>query len=457
MSLMAQWRYEKQSRKCNFDYVIFPFGFLKRIMVTRLLLGNPHPVSPMDQKQRISELTDHFFRNEFGKTVAYLTGKFGPSYLTEAEDAVQEALIKAMQSWPYGRLPNNPTGWIVTVAHNKLIDQIRRRQKVYYTTNLPEESSQVPEISEAYFQDEIIKLMFACCNPRLSPEYQIVLTLRLLGGLSVKEIASALLKKEETIAKALTRAKKKFQQENLSLDIPTTEEIQPRLQRVLKVIYLLFNEGYKSSGGDKLIRRDTCEEAMRLNHILLEKASTNTEWSRSLMALMHFQVSRFDARTNDIGEGISLEHQARDKWDQQHILLGNRYLCTIENGLNNPYFLQAAISGIHANAPSYKETAWPDILKLYDHLYRIQPNPIVALNRIIPLSMVEGPKAALAQLQKLESEKCLVKNHLVPATKAELHLQMNEPDIARKLLSDAAIITDNSTERAFLIKKMRGI
>lgn len=210
----------------------------------------------MEYSRNVSELVDHFFRNEFGKAVSYLTGKFGPTYLGEAEDAVQEALVKAMQSWPFGKVPDSPTAWIIRVAHNKFIDQIRRKQKVYYTTSLPDTETQEAKITEDYFQDELVKMIFACCNPRLNAEYQLILTLRLLGGLSVREIAGALIKKEEAVAKALTRAKKKFQEENLKLELPPAKEIRNRLQIVLKVIYLLFNEGYKSTGGDQLIRRD---------------------------------------------------------------------------------------------------------------------------------------------------------------------------------------------------------
>lgn len=408
----------------------------------------------MEQTRYASELVDHFFRNEFGKAVSYLTAKFGPTYLGEAEDAVQDALMKAMQTWPFGKIPDNPTAWIIRVAKNKLIDQIRRKQKVYYTTRLPDINGHETIISEEFFQDEIVKMMFACCNPKLNIEYQMILTLRLLGGLSVKEIASALIKKEEAVAKALTRAKKKFQKENLRLEIPSEAEIKTRLQVVLKIIYLLFNEGYKSTEGDHLIRRDICEEAMRLNQILLEKKETNDEWSRSLMALMHFQASKFDSRTDEAGEGVSLEFQDRTKWDHRHINLGNRYLNSVQDGIHNTYFLQAAISGIHANAKTYEESQWPSILKLYDHLYALSPNPIIALNRIIPLAKIEGEAKALNQLQELEHEKSLSENYLLPAIKAELYIQLGQKNKAIKELQVAIEKTDNAREKAFLKKKM---
>ncbi|MEQ9303897.1 MAG: sigma-70 family RNA polymerase sigma factor, partial [Marinoscillum sp.] len=366
-----------------------------------------------------SSLVDHFFRNEFGKAVTYLTGKFGVAHLEAAEDAVQDALVKAMQSWGFGKVPDNPTGWIIRVAKNKLIDHLRRQQKVYYATQLPQVETESPDISDELFKDEMVKMIFACCNPAISSEYQLILTLKILGGLSVREIASALIKKEETIAKSYTRAKKKFKEENLTLEIPSQGDIQNRLNTALQAIYLLFNEGYKTTHGEQLIRKDLCEVAMRLNQLLLDKPETNNELSRSLMALMHFQVSRFDARLNDIGQSVSLEKQDRSKWDNRHIDLGNRYLTTIADGMTNTYFLQAAINGIHCSAPTYEQTNWTYILMLYNHLYSLSPNPIVALNRIYPLSKVHGPEIALEQLDELSKNKALDMNHLVFATRAE--------------------------------------
>ena len=406
----------------------------------------------------VNKLVDHFFRNEFGKAVALLTSKFGPQYLEVAEDAVQEALAKAMQVWGYGQIPDNPTGWVIRVAQNKLIDQIRKLQRVYYATQLPEIGHESPELlNEEQFKDEMIKMMFACCNPKLSTEHQIILTLKILGGLSIREIASALLKKEETIAKAYTRAKKRFKEINLKLEIPGEQEIQNRLDRILKVIYLLFNEGYKSTEGEQLIRKELCEEAMRLNQLLLDKPETNTTSSLALMALMHFQVARFDARVNTDGNSVSLEEQDRKTWDEQHILLGNRYLTTIEDGMNNVYFLQAAINGIHCAADTYESTNWTHILILYNRLYFLSKNPIVALNRILPLSKVHGAEAALDELVKVKTEESIQNNYLVPATEAELLFQLNRHDEAIDKLTHAIELCKNNREKDFLTTKMRRI
>ena len=412
---------------------------------------------PMAEKQQATQVIDHLFRNEFGKAVAYLTGKFGPGHLSAAEDAVQDALMKAMQSWPFGKVPNNPTGWIIRVANNKLIDQLRRQQKVYYATQLPETSQAPPVISEELFNDEMVKMIFACCNPAMSTEHQLILTLKILGGLSIREIAAALLKKEETIAKAYTRAKKKFKEENPTLEIPTGGEIQNRLAVVLKVLYLLFNEGYKCTEGNQLIRKELCEEAMRLNHILLDKPETNNEWTRAHMALMHYHVARFDARTDEAGEAISLEFQDRSKWDPRHIELGNRYLNTIPEGYHNEYFIQAAISGIHVNARSYEQTDWPGILTMYNLLYSLKPNPLIALYRIIPVAMTHGPGAALSELSKLEDEPLLIRNHLLAATRAEIYCQLADWQNAKTALQEAIEKAENDKEKAFLNRKLAAL
>ncbi len=403
--------------------------------------------------QQTAQVVDHLFRNEFGKAVAYLTSQFGPSHLEAAEDAVQEALIQAMKSWPFGEIPRNPSGWIIRVATNKLIDHLRRQQKVYYAPQIPEATTETPEISEELFKDEMVKMMFACCNPSLSAEYQLILTLKILGGLSVREIASALLKKEETVAKSYTRAKKKFRESNLSIDIPSEQEISNRLQIVLRVIYLLFNEGYKTTEGEFLIRRDLCDEAMRLTQMLLEKPETNNEFSRSLMALMLFQVSRFDARIKADGEPVSLEDQDRSLWKQEEITLGNRYLTTINDGMNNEYFIQAAINGIHCAAKNWNETSWTNILILYNHLHNLSPSPIIALNRIYPYSKVHGAEKGLNKLHSLADTIKEDHSQLFFANKAELLRTLGKKKEANEALDIAISKTNNKYEKQFLSLK----
>lgn len=396
---------------------------------------------------------EHLFRSEYSKAVSYLTGRFGPGYLEAAEDAVQDALIKAMQTWPFHGQPDNPTGWIIRTATNKLIDHLRRQQKVCYATQLPEEFS-APQLDDDVFSDELIKMVFACCSPSMSIEYQLVLTLKILGGLSVREIATALLKKEETVAKAYTRAKKKFKQENIKLELPPEQLLPSRLQAVTKVIYLLFNEGYKSAEGDQLIRKDLCEEAMRLNHLILGHSKLNNEHTRALMALMHYQVARFDARIGEDGCPISLEDQDRKSWDRAHIQMGDRYLATIKQGQQNEYFLQAAIAGLHASASSYADTNWTYIHQLYEALYKLTANPIIKLNSIIPCAEIHGPAIALAELTLLENDKMLQGNFLVPATRSELYFRMGDINKAISEAEMALKFAVNKRDQLFLSKKV---
>ncbi|MFT6865299.1 MAG: RNA polymerase sigma factor (sigma-70 family) [Cyclobacteriaceae bacterium] len=409
----------------------------------------------MKTSSEVSLLIDHFFRNESGKAIAFLTNRFGTENLEFVEDAVQEALFKAMQTWPYKTVPNNPTSWIIRVAGNKLVDQLRRNKKITYTEEIIDDRFEEVNLADGAFKDDMIRMIFACCNPQLSDEYQLILTLKILGGLSVKEIASGLLKKEETVAKSYTRAKKKFREENLTLELPESVAIDERLLRVLKVIYLLFNEGYKSTDSDQLIRKDLCKDAIRLCQLLLENRLTNTPYTRSLLALMYYHSSRFDARINQDGEIIPLEKQDRANWKKDFINRGNYYLSSVtENETQNEYFLQAAISGIHCNADTYEETRWDIILHLYDTLYHFNPSPIVALNRIVALEKIKGSAEALTEIEKLEKESSLTKNYLLPAIKAEIYISLKQIDQAIKSIKKAISLTANPNEKEYLKKKM---
>ncbi len=413
----------------------------------------------MSADTEVPQLVDHFFRNEYGKAVSHLTNKFGSMHLDLAEDAVQEALIRAMQTWSFGNIPENPTGWIIRVSHNKLIDHLRRSDKIDYAENLPEyKASEEANLEEGEFNDDIIKMMFACANHQLSIEYQIILILKILCGLSVKEISSALLKKEETTAKSYTRAKKKFKQENLALVLPNKREIKDRLEVVLKAIYLLFNEGYKRTEGDDLISKDLCLEAMRLNDILLQNQLTNTASSRSIMALMCFQVARFESRTKSDGSLIPFPEQDRSMWNKHMIRLGNQYLSSIAKAdIYNEYFLQAAISGFHCNADSYENTPWKSILQMYDLLYEISPNPMIALNRVVPIHQVNGPLEAMKVLESLKNERQVNDHYLFYAIKADLETALGKYSDAKVSLHAAVEKTKNQNEKDYLLQKLHNL
>ena len=402
-----------------------------------------------------SQLVDHFFRTEYGKAVSHLTNRFGPKNLELAEDSVQEALIKAMQTWPYAEIPQNPTGWILRVARNKMIDQLRRDQKID-AQEVPEKSEELNDnIHLDSINDDMVRMMFACCHPSLSSEYQIILTLKILGGLSVREIASALVKKEETIAKGYTRAKKKFKEEEIKLILPPANEIEKRLEIVLKIIYLLFNEGYKAAEGKDLIREDLCEEAIRLNNVLLDSELCNTPSANALISMMLFQVARFDARVDADGHIISLEDQDRSKWDQNLINLGLEYLDKASDTEDvNEYIIQAVINATHCRAPSFEETDWNNILRMYDLHLQVNNNPIIELNRVIPLQKVHGSLLAYKELERLETTAFFEEYYLFYAIKAKILEDIGELELCKESYAKALSLSKNEREQAYLRHKI---
>ncbi|MFK7951717.1 MAG: RNA polymerase sigma factor [Ekhidna sp.] len=405
---------------------------------------------------KAQKLVDHFFRTEYGKAVSHLTSKFGSIHLELAEDAVQEALIKAMQSWSHSQIPENPTGWILRVAGNKMIDHLRRDQKMSRPEALPEHSEEFNDnLSLDMINDDMVRMMFACCHPSLSDEYQIILTLKILGGLSIREISTSLLKKEETVAKSYTRAKKKFKADEIKLNLPPAHEIEKRLEIVLKIVYLLFNEGYKSAEGAELIREDLCGEAMRLNKVLLESEVCNTPSANALMALMHFHASRFDARVNEKGDIITLEHQDRTKWNQDLIQQGLFFLGRAsEAEIPNEYIIQAAISSIHCSSPSFDETNWKEILRLYDLQMQINNNPIIELNRLIPLEKVHGSLLAFAEIGELEKTGFFEEYYLFYAIKAGILENLGEQESCILSLEKAISLTKNEKEINYFSEKL---
>lgn len=404
---------------------------------------------------KADQLIDHFFRTEYGKAVSHLTNRFGSGNLELAEDSVQDTLMKAMQTWPYSQVPDNPTGWIIRVAGNKMIDQLRRGQK---QTNeaIPESTEEfTPEVSLSEINDDLVRMTFACCHPILSAEYQIILTLKILGGLSIREISTSLLKKEETVAKAYTRAKKKFKEEQIKLILPPANEVEKRLEMVLKIIYLLFNEGYKSAEGKNLIREELCSEAVRLNQVLLDTELCNTPSANALMALMHFHSSRFGARVDEHGEIISLEHQDRGKWNRELINSGLSYL---ENAAEsedvNDYIIQAAISSYHCGAVSFEETNWTEILRLYDLQFQINPSPVIRLNRVVPMEKVHGSLLAFAEIEELEETGFFDSYYLFYAIKGGILQNLGEMEDASQALRKAIKLTKNEREINYLNKKL---
>ena len=403
----------------------------------------------------VDQLIDHFFRTEYGKAVSHLTNRFGSGHLELAEDSVQDTLMKAMQTWPYSQVPDNPTGWILRVAGNRMIDQLRRGQK-QSNEEIPETSEDFhDEVSLTDINDDMVKMMFACCHPSISAEHQIILTLKILGGLSIREISTTLLKKEETVAKAYTRAKKKFKKDEIKLTLPPANEIEKRLEMVLKIIYLLFNEGYKTAEGSSLIREDLCSEAIRLNKVLIDSELCNTPSANALIALMCFHTSRFDARVDANGEIVSLEDQDRSLWSQELIQTGLDYLqVASESDEINDYIIQAAISSYHCGASSFEETNWVEILKLYDLQLQINPSPIIQLNRIIPMEKVHGSMLAYSEIEELEETGFFDTYYLFYAIKGGILQNLGEVEDSAKALEKAISLTKNEREISYLTKKL---
>ncbi|GMN07675.1 sigma-70 family RNA polymerase sigma factor [Croceitalea sp. MTPC5] len=409
------------------------------------------------QNQDFSNTIDHLFRNEYGKIVSILTNKYGISYLERIEDIVQDTFLKAMKVWAFKNIPDNPTAWLFRVANNGFIDHLRRSKKMDYVddTSYFEGSSAENAMKLAEeINDSQLKMIFACCHPSLSQEYQLILSLKLIGGFSNKELAEALLKKEETVAKSFTRAKKHFKEKVRFLKVPVQMGLQSRLFVVLQVIYLLFSEGYATTTGSQILKRDICYEALRLALLLQKNPYCQHPNLEALIALMCFHAARFDTRLDEQGELVTLEFQDRSKYNQELFKIGVRHLESA--GTNDTvlatYHLEAAVSYYHCEAKSFAETNWKEILYLYDLRLKTQYSPMAALNRIVPLSKVKGAKPALRELDKLEKEHGFENVSLFYAIKAELLSELGKN--GKTVLRKAIDLTNNELVRRHLKKKL---
>lgn len=406
------------------------------------------------------QLLEHVFRHEYGKIVSFLVHKFGPSQLESIEDAVQESLIKAMQVWAYDEPPSNPTSWLLRVANNTLIDTLRRNKKMVQTDDISfldlRQSAQEEVRLNHTINDSQLKMVFACCHPSLSQEYQIILSLKLIGGFGNKEIAKVLLKKEETIAKSFTRAKKRLKENVKTLDSPIEIGLKSRLTIVLRIIYLLFTEGYTASSGEVLIKKDICIEAIRLALLLTMNKSCNQPEVHALIALMCLHASRFEARTDQNGEMVDLENQNRSFYDRELIKVGIQHLekAAVESQPSD-YHLQAAVAYYHSTAKSFTDTDWKSILQLYDLQLQRQYSPIVQLNRIVPFYKVYGAKKAMQELKNFKQGPYFIDNSLYYAIKAELTLKTGNIEASKMALKSAIDRTKNEMEKKHFIKKMK--
>jgi len=385
--------------------------------------------------------------------------KFGPSHIESIEDAVQDALLKAMQVWGYKELPDNPTSWLLRVANNGFIDTLRRKNKIVMKERYHDDGSEGDSIEislENTISDSQLKMIFACCHPSLSADYQIILSLKLIGGFGNREIANALLKKEETVAKYFTRAKQQLKETITTLDIPLEIGLRSRTNIVMKVIYLMFSEGYAPSSGFFIIKKDICLEAIRLAILLSENKYCNLPDVHALIALMCFHAARFEARVDENLELVDLENQERKKYNRDLIYIGIKHLEEASTAVQSPssYHLEAAVSYYHCVAKSFKDTDWTSILRLYDLQLQRQYSPIVQLNRIVPFYKVYGANEAMTELGKFKKATGDVRNALFYALKAELYSKLNDKKGAEMALTKAMNLTKNELEKRHLEKKL---
>jgi RNA polymerase sigma-70 factor (ECF subfamily) len=415
----------------------------------------------MDQNKNIHQLVDHLFRHESGKMIAVLSRLLGLQNIEIAQDLVQDTLLQAMSTWGYKSVPDNPSAWLYRVAKNKAIDFLRREKKFkevspQYSYLLQSEYTLASTVNNLFLENEIqdsqLRMMFACCHPSIQEESQIALTLKTLCGLSVNEISKAFLTTEETIAKRIYRAKEKIKAEKIELEVPQNDELSTRVDTVLKSLYLLFNEGYKSSNPDKLIREDLCEEAMRLCFLLTQHSLTALPRTKALLALMCFQASRFDSRLDDKNNIILLKHQDRSKWNRS---LMNKGFELMEESTEpfevSSYHLEAAIASQHAAARSFEQTNWKSIYHLYEMLYQLQPNPIVAMNKAIASSYAISKQNALKELQQIKG---LEDHHLYYVSIGEMYFDLENKPEAKKFFEKALELTSSGYEQQLLINKI---
>jgi len=410
---------------------------------------------------KAAEAIDAVWRIESARLIAGLARMVGDVGL--AEDFAQDALVAALEQWPTSGIPDNPGAWLMATAKHQAIDHLRRRtmqdtkhehlgRELDERQGDPEEA--IADALDDQVGDNLLSLIFTSCHPVLATEARVALTLRLLGGLTTDEIARAFLVPKSTIQQRIVRAKRSLAAARVPFEVPRGPELAARLESVLEVIYLVFNEGYSATAGADWVRPALCEDALRLGRILAELAPDHPE-VHGLVALMELQASRIRARVSPTGEPILLLDQDRGRWD--HLLIG-RGLAALTRaegpgGGYGPYGIQAAIAACHARARAAEETDWTQIVALYDALAQLMPSPVVELNRAVALGMAFGPAAGLELVDSLKDDPALASYHLLPSVRGDLLAKLGRFEEARAEFARAASLTQNSRERALLQRK----
>ncbi len=409
--------------------------------------------SPEQIRQQVDEIYRHESRRVFA-TLVRLLGDFDL-----AEEALHEAFAAAVEQWQNEGVPQNPRAWLVSTGRFKAIDTIRRRTRFdgsqhELVKRLEGIADANADKSDSDINDDRLKLIFTCCHPAIAPNIQIPLTLREVCGLTTEEIASAFLVSPSTMAQRIVRGKSKIRDANIPYSLPSHADLPERLDAVLTVIYLVFNEGYSASSGDSLTRQDLSEEAIRLGRLLVELLPDPE--AIGLLALMLFHESRRETRSGSNGELILLEDQDRGLWDQYQISEGEALVRrAIAGGEVGRYSIQAAIAAIHATAPTSEETDWPRIVSWYDLLFQANPSPIIELNRAVAIAMRDGAAVGLELIDTILARGDLAEYHLAHAARADFYRRLNRSDEARVSYETALSLTRQSTERRFLEKRLQ--
>lgn len=404
------------------------------------------------------ELGDHLFRREAGRMVAALVRVFGVHNLALAEDVVQDAFCRALEVWPFRGVPENPSAWLMATARNRAIDVLRRERTARSFAPelgrlLESEWTMVPLVDELFgheaVKDDMLRMMFSCCHPRLAEEAQVALVLNILCGFGVHEVAAAFLDSEAATQKRISRARQTLAGSKRLFDL-SDADFSARLAAVHRALYLLFNEGYHGASTQSATRAELCREAMRLTALLLESPVAATPATRALAALMHLHAARLPARIDASGRLQSLFDQDRSRWDAQLLREGRRLLDMSATGPSlTEYHLEAAIAAVHAKAERVEDTDWSQIVAIYDRLIAVRPSPVVALNRAIAVAQMSGPERGLEEIGAIPDAKRLERYPFYFAAIAELELRRGRRDVASRHFQDALACARSQEERAF--------
>jgi RNA polymerase sigma-70 factor, ECF subfamily len=404
-----------------------------------------------------SAAVDAVYRADWGRIVAALIRLVRDFDI--AEEAAQEAFAAAVEQWPVVGIPEFPRAWIIQTARHKAIDRLRRQRRFQekldaFTAAGVSQAVETPEYDPYDIPDDRLRLIFTCCHPALALEAQVALTLRTLCGLQTDEIARAFLVPVATMAQRLVRAKGKIRDARIPYTVPDATDMPARLDAVLTVIYLVFTEGYAATRGEALVRTDLCAEAIRLGRLVRTLIAPPPPEATGLLALMLLHDARREARLDEAGDLILLEEQDRRRWNQRQIAEALPLVEEALRGGPGPFALQAAIAALHCQAARAEDTDWPQIVRLYDLLERVQPSPIVSLNRAVAVAMVDGPRPALALIDALAATGDLDRYHLLHAARADLLRRLGSPAEAAKSYAQALALATNDSERRFLARRL---